>query len=114
MSIYRDGNSFSDTGGGEDITEHLSRLVPKQRGKGRLVPPPTREGLPASVAEVLPNDTTPGGSIASPLTEQAPSDTSTYSMTSSDGLFVYEFYQQTDYLDANGDGLVVEHRDPAL
>lgn len=69
MPIYKDGNSYSDRGGGDDITDQIDRLLPKKRGKGRLGPAPSREALPVSVAEVLPESTKPGGGISWPLTE---------------------------------------------
>lgn len=50
--------------------------------------------------------------IASPLTEQEYTGTTYYQLTSSDGLFVFEFSTSTPYLDANNRSVNVIHRDP--
>lgn len=94
----------------------ISDLIPKPRGKGGLGSAATREALPESVATARPNRASPGsagGSIASPLTEQAPPDDATlYTLTSSDGYFVLEFHSKTLYLDAYESEVEVIHRDP--
>lgn len=50
--------------------------------------------------------------IASPLTEQEYTGSDFYTLTSSDGLFVFEFSATTQYLDAVSRSVVVVHRDP--
>jgi len=50
--------------------------------------------------------------IASPLTEQEYTGSDYFQLTSSDGLFVFEFSETTPYLDANSQGVTVVHRDP--
>lgn len=100
-----------------DIGELLNRLGARKRGKGRLGPAANRDGLAVSIAEALPSAADPRGfgGIASPLTEVGPTqNATTFSLTSSDGLFVLTFDSETEYLDANGDTVVITHKDPSL
>lgn len=69
MPIYRNGNSYSDTGG-EDMTDAIKRLLPRRRGKGRLPDPPTREALPSRQVVSHPSGgSINGAGIRWPLTE---------------------------------------------
>lgn len=97
------------------ISDVIDRLTKKRRGKGLLGPAAQRDGLPISTAIAYPAgaEAAVGSTgIASPLTEQEPPNTNTYTLTSSDGLFVFEFATTSRYLDASSAELVVIHRDP--
>lgn len=94
-------------------TEDLRRLLREKRGKGRLDPAAAREAIGISKSEGL-NGGDPlrtAGGITSPLVET--SNSGTYTLTSSDGLFVLETPQETTYIDDNGGGssYVVKHKE---
>ncbi len=92
------------------IQEQLERLAGKKRGKGRLPPAAPRAALPADTVTVYPTAESPnGGGIASPLTEQAYTGETWKTLTSSDGLFVFEYGDQTEYVDGNNDTVTVVH-----
>jgi hypothetical protein len=92
----------------------IQRLTRQPRGTGRLDTPAVREALPEAISEAVPpgTDTSPGG-LVSPLVEQAYAGSTYYSLVSSDGLFVYEYGDQTEYVDDDGTGvsMVVKHLD---
>jgi len=93
-------------------TESIKRLIKPMRGKGRLQESAAREALSIAVSEALPA-TGAGDGVSSPLIEQNYTGSTYYSLTSSDGLFVFEFPDQTEYLDANSQSIVFEHQDPS-
>lgn len=84
MPIYRDGNAYSDRGGGVDITDAIDRLIPRKRGKGRLSDPPTRDALPSLQAIAYPDG---GRSLSAGAANRT-----AYTLTSSDGLFQLQGY----------------------
>lgn len=86
----------------------LERLIPRKRGKGRLAPPPKREQIPARRVVTLRAGAEASG-FSTPLTEQPYTGTNQFSLTSSDGLMVFEYGEFTDYLDAGSRQLRVEH-----
>jgi hypothetical protein len=92
--------------------ESLKRLIKPQRGKGRLQEAAAREALATAISEALPA-TGAGDGVSSPLVEQNYTGSTYYTLTSSDGLFVFEFPDQTEYLDANSQSIVFEHQDPS-
>lgn len=92
--------------------EDLTRILPKKRGTGRLDEPVAREPIAADWVVALPQAAGTGSGIASPLTEQEYAGETWYQLISSDGLFVFEFPDQTTYLDAAETEVVVVHRDP--
>ena len=69
------------------------------------------------MSEAVPAGAEPGsgGGVTSPLIEQAYAGSTYYSLVSSDGLFVFEFPDQTEYIDDDGagDSIVFEHLDPS-
>lgn len=71
---------------------------------GATVPGSTTTATPAAGA---------AGGINSPLTEQEYTGSTYYQLTSSDGLFVFEFADQTEYTDGGGNQVDVIHKDPA-
>ena len=102
---------------GVDLGEAIERLLPRKRGKGLLPDPPERDGIGVAVSEAVPAGAEPGsgGGVTSPLIEQAYAGSTYYSLVSSDGLFVFEFPDQTEYIDDDGagDSIVFEHLDPS-
>ena len=106
------GNGSVPTTKGLSLNEAIDRINNKKRGKGRLDSAPEREALPKSVAVALPASQALSGGIASPLVEQPYTGSTFYQLTSSDGLFVFEFSDQTEYLDANNASVIVEHLQP--
>lgn len=100
---------------GVTLADAIERLTKKKRGRGRLDPAASRDAIGVSVAEAVPTATEPGSGVVSPLVEQAYAGATFYSFTSSDGLFVFEFGDQTDYIDddGNGDTITVKHLDPS-
>ena len=91
----------------------IQRLTRQSRGTGRLDTPAVREALPEAISEAVPPGTDPSsGGVASPLTEQAYTGSTYYNLTSSCGFVVFEFGDQTSYLDANSDEVLVVHLDP--
>jgi hypothetical protein len=98
---------------GITLVEALARLVPQKRGPGRLDPAPAREAIAVSIAEAVPSGATDSATgIVGPLIEQAFIPGDYYFQTSSDGLFVIEFPEYTDYLDADSTTLRFNHIDP--
>jgi hypothetical protein len=93
--------------------ESLKRLIKPQRGKGRLQEAAAREALATAISEALPATGAGGNGVSSPLVEQNYTGSTYYSLVSSDGLFVFEFPDQTEYLDANSQSIVFEHQDPS-
>lgn len=95
----------------ESLPTLLERLVSPNRGKGRLQEAPTRDAIPPAVSEAVPegDPLNAAGGIASPLTEQAYTGSTYLTLTSSDGLTVFEYPDETDYLDGNGDTVTVIH-----
>lgn len=100
----------------ETLAEALRKLQPIKRGRGRLKPPAEREAIAASVATIYPSTGNVGSGIASPLTED---DTlreyhALDSITSSDGLFVIEFYPYSKRVfdDANSEQVVFNLAEP--
>ncbi len=94
------------------LTEAVERLIPKTRGRGRLDPAAERDGIKESIGITYPSASQPGsggGGVASPLTEQPYTGTTYYDFVSSDGLFVFEYPTETDYLDGNNDEVTVVH-----
>lgn len=122
-NVYRSGNSFSDTRQGPDDAD-LARVIRKLTGtqrrriSGRLLDAsPQRDAIGkerASAPREATGTAEVSGSegIASPLTEQAYEGATYYSLVSSDGLFIYEFPDETTYLDADLREVVVRHLDP--
>jgi len=98
------------------LREDLKRFINTSRGRGRLDPAPERDAIGIAVSEGLPtaNEPASGGGVDSPLVEQAYTGSTWYSLTSSDGFFVFEFGDQTEYTDNDGAGstIVVKHIDP--
>lgn len=103
---------------GVNLQEAIERLIARKRGKGLLPDAPPRDGIGVSKSEAVPVGTAPGATagvgVISPLIEQAYAGSTYYSLVSSDGLFVFEFPDQTEYIDDDGDGdsFVFEHLDP--
>lgn len=100
----------------ETLQKLLEQLTGGARGPGRLQEPATRGAIPQDVVEGVPEAAaTSGGGITSPLVEQAYAGAVFYSLTSSDGLIVFEFGDETEYIDNDGNGntITVKHRDPA-
>lgn len=115
MPIYRNGSDFSGVdNGGVSLAEQIGRLIPPKRGKGRLPPAPTREAIGVAKSEAVPAGADPSSAsgIVGPLTEQVYAGSTYYYQTSSDGLFVIEFADYTDYHDADLTILRFNHRDP--
>lgn len=95
----------------------LRRLIPLKRGQGRLQEAPTRAGIAVARSEAspsAPSGVSSSGGITSPLVEQTYAGSTYYTLTSSDGLFVIEFADETTYIDDDGagDSYVVKHIDP--
>lgn len=96
----------------------IDRLIPKKRGQGRLQEAPERDALPPSVTEATPaapsEEGGGGGGRISPEVEQTYTGSTYYTLTSSDGLFVLEFPDQTTVIDDDGAGtaLVYKWLDP--
>lgn len=117
MAIYKNGNEYSEyKNGGTDISESIERLAgTRKRGKGRLKPAATREKIGKAVSTAYPDAASgtanPTG-ISGPLTEQPYTGPAPFYETSSDGLFVIEFGQYTDYEDADLILLRFNHIDP--
>ena len=98
------------------LNEAVDRLIPKKRGTGRLPPAAARDAVDVSVAIAYPS-AAKGTGIVSPWVEQYYDGAEGfYNLTSSDGLFVFEFGAETTYVDADGAGsaTIVKHRDPDL
>lgn len=117
MAINRNGSDYSQfRNGGDDIQESIRRLAGiSNRGKGRLKPAPTRGAIDSAASQALPSGADPSSSasgIVGPLTEQAYAGSTYYYQTSSDGLFVIEFADYTDYVDAETNTLRFLHIDP--
>lgn len=92
----------------------VQRLTRQPRGTGRLDAPAAREALAEALSEAVPagaGDT--GAGLVSPIVEQAYTGTTYYSLVSSDGLFVYEYADETEYVDDDDAGVsfVVKHLD---
>jgi len=101
----------------DNLVKLINSLTNPKRGKGRLGPAPSRKALGQSRSEVLPSGEAPddgSSGIISPLAEQDYTGSTFYSLTSSDGLFIFEFGDQTEYIDDDGAGssIVVKHIDP--
>ena len=93
------------------LVKELARRA--KRYKELLQPAPAADTIPAARGTGLRTvGTETDAGIASPLTEQEYTGTTYYQMTSSDGLFVFEFSTSTPYLDANSRSVNVVHRDP--
>lgn len=95
------------------FAEAVERINAKKRGKGRLDAAATRDKIGVSIAEAVPTGATPGtgsGPI-SPLVEQPYAGSTFLNWVSSDGLFVFEYGDQTEYLDNGGVGAsyIYEH-----
>ena len=73
---------------------------------------PSADPVPGSTTTATPTPEGDGGGIDSPLTEQPYAGSTYYQLISSDGLFVFEFADETEYLDAAGRSVVVEHLEP--
>ena len=86
----------------------LARKQKKQREP--LGPAAAGQVLPASKATALPGASAASG-VKSPLTEQEYDGDTWYQFVSSDGLFVFEYPDQTEYIDGDGNSLVVVHLD---
>lgn len=92
---------------------NFSRRPKKNREPLEIVPPPESILAVRNIAERDdPGEEDDGGGIASPLTEQEYTGSTYYNLTSSNGLFVFEFPDETDYLDAVNREVKVIHRDP--
>lgn len=85
--------------------EQIQRLTRQKRGRGRLGEAADREALEAAESEAVPGGTDPSEGWASPLVEQAYTGSTYYSLVSSDGLFIFEYADLTDYLDDDGGGV---------
>ena len=95
------------------LNKIIDRANRKKRGKGRIGPAANRDKINKGVGVARPAAKPTGGGVASPLEEQYyDGAVGYYSMTSSDGLFVFEYGVQTDYIDGNGDTVTVVHLDP--
>lgn len=95
------------------IVDQLQRLTEKQRGRGRLPTPATRESISESRSEGVPSADPLTSGLVSPWEEQAYTGETYYSFTSADGLFVMEYEDETEYIDDDGDGasFTVKHLD---
>ena len=88
-------------------SSEIDRLL-KPAGSRRLKPAAKRDPIPRSESVVIPQDTSERGtSIASPLTETG--STGTKQFASSDGLFVLEYPDETQYDDDNGEEVIFKH-----
>lgn len=91
----------------------VARLTPTPRGKGGLNPAADRASIPASASEAVPEvegQASTGTGIASPLTQQTHPGTATvFSLTSTDGLTVFEYWSQSEYLDDNAATVRFDH-----
>lgn len=94
------------TGSPLTVQELLARLRPPERGNGGLAPAAERAAIPEAVSQAKPTAAQPGGGsgVVSPLVEQAYAGSTFLTMTSSDGLFVFEYGDETDYIDNGGIG----------
>ena len=119
---YKRHGAFPVIGGGGtsprpksvSLKEAVERLNTKKRGKGKLTPAATRDKIKESRAVAFPTAAN-GKGLVSPWVEQYYDGAEGYySMTSSDGLFVFEYPTQTTYIDADGTGVsfIVKHLDP--
>ncbi len=92
----------------------IDRAYRKKRGKGRAKVAPNRDKIEKSISVARPA-AAEGGGLTSPLVEQYYDGSNGYfQLTSSDGLFVFEYGQTTDYIDADGSGnlITVKNLDP--
>ncbi len=94
------------------LSKIIDRANRKKRGKGRIGVAKNRDKINKSIGVARPTGAT-GGGVASPLTEQTYDGTLFYALTSSDGLFVFEYPAYTDYVDGNGSPLRIIHLDPS-
>lgn len=92
----------------DDLTELLRALTDPPRGKGRLGEPPARSSLGVASSEGVTAESLNAG-VAWPLTEQPYAGSTFYSLTDSSGFFVFEYPDETEYLDGNGDTGTVIH-----
>jgi hypothetical protein len=93
------------------LVKELARRA--KRYKELLQPAPAADAIPAARGTGLRTVSEEGDAgIASPLTEQAYTGDTWYQITSSDGLFVFEYSATTLYYDASGRQVVVVHLDP--
>lgn len=100
---------------GVTFAEVVDRLTTKERGKGRLEPAPSRAAILESIARATPTSADPlGAGVTSPLAEQAYAGSTYYEMLSSDGLFTFEYPDETQYIDNDGAGdiILVKHLAP--
>jgi len=97
------------------MTDDIERLAGnRKRGKSRLKPAAAREAIGADAVATYPvGSDVGGGGIASPLTEVGPNSSSTtYQITSSDGLFIFEYESNVDFEDGNGDTVEIVSASP--
>lgn len=93
----------------DELAELLRTLTDPPRGKGRLGEPAARSALGIASSEGIPSESLAGGGVAWPLTEQAYTGSTYYTLTDSTGFWVFEYPDETDYLDGNGDTGTVIH-----
>lgn len=88
----------------------LSRHQKRQREP--LAALPGGVTVAGSTSTATPTPEGDGGGIDSPLTEQQYQGAVYYQLVSSDGLFVFEFAEETEYKDAANRSVVVKHLAP--
>lgn len=96
----------------DNLPAQLAALINPARGTGRLEEAATRGAIGVSVTEAQPATPSGTGALVSPLTEQAYAGATWYSLVSSDGLFVFEYPDETEYRDAVNTSIVVQHLAP--
>lgn len=124
MPVYRTGNSFSDTKAGTDnaalarvirgITVGNRRRIAGKRLDPAGTPAPVGPARAVAARKLAGDAATGGGGIESPIVEQPYTGETFYYLTSSDGLFTWEFGAETTTIDADGAGVthVWKHLDP--
>lgn len=97
-----------------DLTDSLKRLINPRRGRGLLAPAASRDAIAVSRSIAYNSEPESGSGVTSPLVEQAYTGSTFYSLTSSDGFFVFEFGDETTYIDNDGTGaeIVIKNLDP--
>ena len=97
------------------LTKIIDRANRKKRGKGRAGVAANRNKINKSVGVARPSGASVGGGLTSPLVEQYYDGAEGYfQLTSSDGLFVFEYGQITEYIDNDGNGnlITIKNLDP--
>jgi hypothetical protein len=98
----------------DTLQKALETLIAPVRGPGRLPEAATREAIAIAASEALPQSDGPTSSqgVAWPLTEQAYTGSTYYQLVDSSGLFVFEFPDETEYIDGDTNTGTVIHLAP--